>query len=1026
MKYRSLPRLAVAAAALALLGGMLQPLSAQSTGAIRGQVIETATQHPLSGVQVFLQGTTRGTVSDARGNFLIPAVPAGTYNVQVQMIGYSRAEQQVTVTAEQTAQVSFQLSQAAIELDALVVTGTPGATQKRTLGNSMSNINAAQIADAAPITTVAQMLTGRTPGLTVMPSTGVVGAAASIRIRGTASLSGGNDPVFYVDGVRVRGGSQGGFGTSNHTVRETSPLDAINPDDIESIEVIKGPAAATLYGADAANGVIQIITKKGQAGGAQPIRWSGRVEMGQNDWHLGMRENYTLCTNSTTELPHVGMIRVNRITHADWRGCKEVDPNAPWQDRLLRQTPLAEPGVLRKGEVMRYGLSARGGGERFSYFISGDRESEDGVFWNNHFERISGRANFSIIARDNLTADFRVGYTTYDSRQPLNDNASFGWLRNSWRGRPGFWNASSWEDGWAGLGPEMMKKYDNQVANERWILGATLDYRPFEWFRNRLTIGFDAGDRTNTLFYEIDETTRAPYGTDFRNGYISHFEPETRDYTVDYSGTINHDFARLGVTRDLTSAFSFGMQYSAQNYRSTQVVGDGLVTNALRLIDATRTQRAYETITESRSLGFFVQEMLGWKNRLFVTGALRVDDHSAFGSNFEKIYYPKLSVAHVISEEPFFNVPMVDNLKLRFAYGHAGNAPAPFSADRVWEGASAIDASGAQVSAIIPTQYGNPDLRAERGREFEFGFDASLFENALGVEFTYYNNTTKDALMRDPIPQSSGFPAPDFLGTYLRNVGEISNTGTELSLFGSPIRRQNIVWDTRFSFSTNSNKLVSFGELKRPFIAQGYRGSQRHVEGYPLAAYFARELIRNPDGTLFIQANGQPQLDTIYKYVGPSAPTREASLTNTFTVARNVQLYTHMDYKGGHYLFNMSEQTALRDDLNHRMSNDPTVPLDTWLTYRYGDNLPYIEQADFIKLREVSLRYTLSNDWARKVGADGLSFTLAGRNLAIPWTRYKSGVDPEVSIDGGGAFTRAESNSVPMIRQLVATIDFRF
>jgi TonB-dependent starch-binding outer membrane protein SusC len=1020
MNYRSLPKLAAVLAALALLVGGA-PLAAQGTGAIRGQVIETATQQPLSGVQVYLQGTTRGTVTDARGNFLIPAVAAGNYTVQAQMIGYSRVEQQVTVTAEQTTQVSFNLSQAAIELDALVVTGTPGATQRRALGNSVSSINAAQITEAAPVSTVAQMLQGRTPGVTVMPTTGVVGAAANIRIRGTASLSGGNNPVYYVDGVRVRGGSQGGFSTSNHQVRETSFLDAINPDDIESIEIIKGPAAATLYGADAANGVIQIITKKGQAGGAQGISWNGRFEMGQNDWHLGMRENYTLCTNTTTELPHVGMTRENRITHANWRGCRDMDPNAPWEQRLLRQTPLADPGVLRKGGVMRYGLSARGGGERFTYFVSGDREDEEGVFWNNNFERISGRANFTIIAHDNLTTDFRVSYSTYDSQQPLNDNASGGWLRNSWRGRPGFWNASSWEDGWAGLGPEVMKQYDNHVKNERWILGTTLDYRPFEWFRNRLTLGFDAGDRTNTSFYEIDTTGRAPWGTATRDGYISYFEPETRDYTVDYSGSINHDFQRLGVSSELTSTFSFGMQYAAMNLRSTQVVGDGLITNSLRLIDATRQQRAFESVTESRSLGFFVQEMLGWKNRLFVTGALRVDDHSAFGANFEKIYYPKVSVAHVISEEPFFNLPMIDNLKLRVAYGHAGNAPAPFAADRVWEGSSAIDMNGAQVSVITPTEYGNPDLRAERGRELELGFDASLFENALGVEFTYYNNTTKDALMRDPVPQSSGFS-----GTYLRNVGEINNRGMELSLFGSPLRRQNVVWDTRVSFSTNSNKLVSFGDLKRDFIAQGYRGSQRHAEGYPLAAYFARELVRNADGSLFIQANGQPQLDTIYKYIGPSAPTREASLTNTFTIARNVQLYTYMDYKGGHYLFNMSEQTSLRDDLNHRMSNDPTVPLETWLYYRYGDNMPYIERADFIKLREVSLRYTLANDWARKVGAEGMSISLAGRNLAIPWTRYKSGVDPEVNIDGGGAFTRAESNSVPMLRQLVATIDFRF
>jgi TonB-dependent starch-binding outer membrane protein SusC len=1005
------------AAAVALLCVWAQPAAAQATGALRGQVVDAATQRPLVAAQVHIAGTNRGGLTDARGQFLIPAVPVGTQRVQVHLIGYGRGEQTVTVAAEETVTLTFELAQAAVELDAVIVTGTAGATQRRALGNAVSSINAAAVTEAAPVASVTQLLTGRTPGLTVMASSGQVGTAANFRIRGAASLSAGNHPVFYVDGVRVRSGSQSGFGTSNNTTRETSALDAINPDDIETIEVIKGPAAATLYGADAAAGVIHIITKRGQAGSGG-IRFSGRVEVGQNDWHLGMRENYTLCARAG-EMPHVGMRSVNMFTSNSWPGCHGMNPDAPWQERLLRQTPLAEQGVLKTGPINRYSLNARGGGERFTFFVSGDHEKEEGVFHNNWFDRISGRANFTVIPTDQLTFDMRVGYTRYNSQQPNNDNASNGWLRNSWRGLPG--TNAPYADGWRGLGPDEMRLYDNTILNERWILGATAEYRPFTWFRNRLILGFDAGDRQNTIFYGVDLTGRAPYGTSNAKGYISHFEPETRDYTVDYSGTFEHNFARLGLSPELTSAFSFGMQYSALNYRSTQVVGEELVADPLRLISSAATTRAFESRTESRSLGFFVQEMLGWKNRLFVTGAVRVDDHSAFGANFSRIYYPKVSVAHVISEEPFFNVPLVDNLKLRFAYGHAGNAPAPFEADRTFSATSVVTADNEIASALEPGSAGNPDLRAERGTEYEVGFDASILNNAVGLEVTYYNMTTRDALMTEPVSPASGFT-----GSVLRNVGTIRNSGIEVALFGSPVRRPSFTWDTRVGFSTNNNELVSFGELARDFIPVGYRNSQRHVAGYPLGGYWAEPILRNSDGSLQIDAAGRPILGTELYFVGSSAPTREASFTNTFILLGNLQVYTHMDYKGGHYLFNMSEQTSMRDDLNHRKANDPTIDRDEWLMLRWGGNAPFMERADFIKLREVSMRYSVPGHLTRRFGADGLGITLAGRNLAIPWTRYKSGVDPEVNIGGPAAFTRAESNSVPMIRQIVATVDFRF
>jgi TonB-dependent starch-binding outer membrane protein SusC len=1000
---------AVAVAATALLCAVPSVVHAQVTGTVSGRVVDAATQRPIAEAQVSLVGTTRGSLTDARGNYLLTSVPAGTHTVSVQIIGYGRAERTVVVPANELVEVHFEIAQRAIEMDALVVTGTPGATRLRSLPNAVSQVQASQITAVTPVTNVTQLLQARTPGLTIMQASGQVGTASNFRIRGASSLSAGNHPVFYVDGVRIRSSDMGGFGTNNVSQR-TSMLDMMNPDDIETIEVIKGPAATTLYGADAAAGVIQIITKKGRQG-QQSVQWDAQAEYGTIDWHLGMRQNYSLCTKAG-ELAHTATA-ISRITHASWPGCHGMDPNAPWQERLLIESPLGAPGVLRSGKQLGYDLSARGGGDRYSFYISGGRQEEDGIFHNNWFNRTSGRANFTITPLDRVDVTVTTQYSTTGTRMPLNDNASNGWLRNAWRGRPGF--AAPWADGWLGLGPEEIAIYNDVDEVERFVLGAAVNFMPTPWFRNQFSLGMDAGDRVVTLFYPIDRTGRQPFGATNAGGYISNLDRRTRDYTLNYTGTITGN-----LRPDVSSSLSFGAQYIADNYRSLQTVGEGLIADAVRLIhvDNNLATRVFENTTEQRSLGFFAQEQLGWRDRVFVTGGVRVDDHSAFGENFSVVVYPKVGASWVLSEEPFFSVGGVDNLRLRAAYGHAGNAPAPFSADRIYGAATGVADDGALMAALDPEAYGNPELRAERGRELEIGFEMSLLRGGLGLEVTRYNNTTRDALIRVPVAPSSGFT-----GTVLRNVGTVRNAGIEVALYGSPLRSPRLGWDTRLSFSTNENLLVSMGEA-REFIPVGYRSSQRHQEGYPLGGYWAEVLQRDASGKLVLDAQGRPIFGDEMEYLGTSAPTREAALTNSFTIHGNLQLHTFMDYKGGHLLFNMSEATSITDG-NHRLANDPEVDLEQWLTLRWGGNGPFIEPADFVKLREVSLRYRIPPALSHRVAASSMSVTLAGRNLAV-WSRYKTGVDPEVNVWGADAFGRAESNSVPMMRRLVATVNFSF
>lgn len=997
-------------AVAATLGAAAAPLVAQSaTGTVRGRVVEAGTLRPLSGVQVSIVGTTRGALTNASGDYLIVGVPVGSQQVRAQMIGYTAAQQAVTVVDAEAVRVDLQLSQAAVELDEVIVTGTAGGTQRRALGNVATSVNAAQITEAAPIRSTAELLQGRAPGLTLMQPSGTPGTASNIRIRGAGSYAAGNMPVFYIDGVRMTAGSQGGWSVSGQS---TSALDAINPEDIESIEVIKGPAAATLYGADAAAGVVQIITKKGRRG-QQGIQWTAKMEMGQSEWGAEYPTQWALCTPARIRVATNRAAAGEAFRAGDFPGCIGVDSLAPAEQRMISSTLLRDdPRALRTADLRSYSLSGRGGGESYSFYVSGDRDQEEGIFHNSNFERTTGRANFTVQPTEKLEFSVSSSYTRSNTRLPNNDNSSWGMLRNILRSPAG--RQGTYEVGYLGLAPPQINRYDNQTRAERAIFGVNVNYRPTSWFRNRLNAGLDWNQRLATLFFEIDRDTPPAYGTTYERGAIRQYAPNTRNWTFDYAGTIS-----LPVSAELTSETSFGMQLNAYRFESLQADGFGLISNQVRLVSNAEQSAAYESFSEQNSLGFFIQEQLGWRNRLFVTGALRFDDNSAFGANFDRVVYPKAQVSWVVSEEPFFDFPVFDQLRLRGAWGRAGNAPDPFSADRTWGTAQVVLEDGSVVGGLSASAYGNPDLRAETGQEIELGFDASVLNDRLGIEFTYYNQQTKDALLTVPVAPSSGFT-----GSQLRNVGEIRNSGIEISLHGTPIALPRFTWDARLGFSTNRNELVSFGGTRDEPIAAGYRSSQRHAEGYPLAGYWAYPVARDANGQLILNSSGHAVGASEMVYVGPSVPTREASLTNTFTLFRNLSLYTFFDYKGGHYLFNMGGQTAEWDLVSYESVN-PNTDREVWAIRQSRDsNLMWIEPADFVKLRELSLTYRVPTHLSRRVGAEGLSLTLAGRNLAT-WTDY-SGLDPEVNIEGSANFTRAEYMSVPPTRRWVATVNVNF
>jgi len=1012
--------------AFALFALVVAPLAAQATGSIRATVTDAVTARPLNGAQVAVAGTGLGGLANANGQVLILNVPAGTQTVTATLLGYGTVEQTVNVTAGQVATLNIEMQTAALALDELVVTGTAQGTQKRALGNAVSTFSAEEVTQNMPVMDAQQLLQARTPGLTLISDGGAAGDGSAIRLRGSGSLNASFEPIVFVDGVRIVSGTNSFDDQCGSVTHCTDALDFINPQDIESIEVIKGPAAATLYGAQAAAGVIQIVTKKGRSGNG--IQWSAGFDMGTSEWNEQRPITYWNCSESNVDpgstydgchgLQAGTVLDFDPLTENPYalrgNGC----PSTPEYPIGLGEEFGAIPCDDNGAGMYNFNLSARGGGELFNFFVSAETGDEQGIYSNNFSRRNSGRANFGFTPNDQLNFNVNVGYSRTHVRMPLSNNSSNSILRNGMRGRA---NALfEFEPGYRGYGPVLANEWDTQTRTERYTIGATVNYQPTSWFQNRLILGLDNANRDVRDFTGPESRTAAVSGQPRSLGYIDITTPTSHIWTLDYAGTITNDF-----TENVNSQFSAGVQLTRSIFESFGAEGENLVSGQLNLVGSAAVTFGDQNFQEQTALGFYVQEQIGWKNRLFGTVALRVDDNSAFGQDFSLVTYPKVQASYVISEEDFFNLGFVDQLKLRGAWGQAGNPPAPFVAERTFGQGVAVD-NGQIVNLLRPASFGNPDLKAETGSEIELGFDASMFDGRLGLEFTYYDQTTKDALIAVPEPRSLGYA-----GTYFTNVGEIANSGIEVLLTASPIYQRNFQWDATVALSTNSNELISWGDAPLDEITFGsFADVQKHVPGFPLGGFWGRDVERDEAGNAILDGDGDATVAD-FAYVGPSLPTREIGFTNTFTLFNNFRIFANLDYKGGHYQWCAICSIRSRIDDNTRLLNDrdafPELSDEQWeaevATVSSLQTRRWIQNADFMKLRELSLSYTLPGSLVSRIGMSNATVTVSGRNLWM-WTKYRfdeqeglGSPDPEVNFSSTSAFGRTDYASIPMLRQ---------
>jgi TonB-dependent SusC/RagA subfamily outer membrane receptor len=946
------------------------PLAAQATGVIEGRVVAATTSRPLADVQVSVMGTTLGARTDEAGRFRIPAVPAGTYRVRAQRIGYSSVAPSVTVVAGQTVTADVALREAALSLEAVVVTGTAAETRQKEVGNATATIDARAL-ELAPVTNTQEMISGRAPGITVLSNSGQPGAGGTIRLRGTSSITQGTNPIVYVDGIRIY--SENTRATPGAR-QNTLPINDIKAEDIERIEIVKGAAATTLYGTEASNGVIQIFTKKGTAGRPQ---WAAEVAGGANfQGHVGPKSDASGMFLNRCRGPEL----------ADAFGVPFVDPTCPGNGKWLRT-----------GAAQRYSLSVRGGGESMTYFVSTNFNAEEGVIATSKSKDGGFRGNFSFTPAKNLLLALNTSYNKRIINWLPDGNLANGFLLNVARGPNNNFKAGKGECiGITAICTTNSYILEQDIANDgdHFISGFTINWNPTAALTQRVNIGWD--------YNGSDNKQVLPFG--FLNRATGQLIQQTWNHTklsFDYAGSVQSKLWRLA---DVASTLSWGGQIFDDRDRFTSVTGNDFSgPGEPTLASAARVTLGAASRPRIVSAGFFLQEMLGWRDRLFLTGGLRIDGHSAFGEDFGLQTYPKISAAYAISEETFWPTRWLPTMKLRAALGESGKAPGAFDALPTWEPVAGDDAR----PAVTLDQRGNPNLGPERTRELEVGFDAGAFDNRLGLEFTAFYARTYGALIGVRYPPSEGFDE-----LQLENVGTIENRGIETQLTAGLLRNERFDWQARVSLTSLNSKAIELGEVGgQP--RQVPTGEDSWVrEGWPIAMIFAAKVMNPDEFADPIVATDQP--------IGPMYPTRLIGLGTTLTIGRNLTFDAQGEYQGGAYLSNFigyqnanrfiwqpcyETQRKLRQaygpDGVSGTADDGSASAIADVTARdrarcsldrtvQNSNF-WISKTDFFKLRSVSLTYNIPQRLV--VGGQTATVTLAGRNL-YKWTKY-DGLDPE-------------------------------
>ncbi len=954
---------------------------------VTGQVVAQENRAPLADVSIMLVGTQRGILTDGNGRFHL-TVPSGLVRLRASMIG--RTTQTVDVGADQT-NVAVVLGTDVLNLDEIVVTGTATSVARRNLANAVATVSSKEL-DQAPAASFEQQLAGKIAGADIQANSGAPGGGIQVSLRGVSTIIGSSTPLYVVDGVIISDvvvqsgadvilSSGSGVGFTSDQDNAANRISDLNPNDIESIEILKGASAAAVYGSKANNGVIIITTKRGRSGAPQ-FSLTQRLGTSQMSNKLGLR-------------------RFDNLQDAvDAFGPRAADY---WQPDVFYDHEKEIAGH----QPLSYetALSMNGGTQDTRYFASGLVKHDGGIVAGSYYDKHSLRLNLdqNVGSSVSLKLNTNAVHSKTGRGFTNNDNRSVSyWM--TFPQTPTFVDIRQRADGTWPVNPfansnplQTAALARNDESVWRIISSSDLQIDALKTDEQSLRVSLTGG----MDFFNLKSVVYSPPELQFEaldgkpgTTYLG----QTSNLSLNANANLVHTWQPK--ERNLNATTSIGIQFEERDQDIAQILNEDLIVGQTN-IDAGTNPAVFQRRQRVRDLGLFAQEeVLLLDERLLLTAGVRADRSSNNANPNQLFYYPKFAASYRIADL----IPgVVEELKLRGAWGESGNQPV--YGDK-FSNLNAGNITGLQTLTISTTTVAE-DLHPERQKELEGGLDATLFNRGAQLEVTAYQRRITELLLRRALPPSSGF------STAIFNGGVMKTTGLEAALHTIPIQTENLTWTSRVIFSTD--KTIMEELPVPPFAAGGFGtslGGFRVEEGKSVTQVVGRDttVVANDP-----RCDGPCPVGTrIVTGIGDANPDFKMGFSNEFRRGP-LTLYGLVDWQHGGDVVNL---TAWLYDLS-RTSVDFADPcnlqgcrsgetLGEYRTRLYPGRTSrvWVGDASFVKLREVTLTCDLPEDLVRTLWgrASYLRLTFSGRNL-LTFTNY-SGMDPEVSNFGNRAIGR--------------------
>jgi TonB-dependent starch-binding outer membrane protein SusC len=966
---------------LALIAALAVPgvLTAQATGTVRGKVTDAATGQGLGDAQVLVVGTRVGAVTSGSGEFTLSAAPTGPRTITIRRIGYTPVTRAVTIAAGSTVTVDAALRASGVNLSEVVVTGTATPTEKRRVGTSVASVDSSLLIRAQAVT-IDQALQGKVAGAQISQNSGGPGGGGiSVRLRGVNSFISGSDPLYIVDGVIVDNGSSQLTDLGGRSNPQNRMAD-INPADIERIEIIRGAAAAALYGSRANNGVVQIFTRRGTSGKA---RFALSTRYGINELREQQPFNYY-----------------------------PFDINGRPISRFNYQND-----IFQRAATTEHNLSVEGGNDQTKYFASANVLADEGIIRSTSSLRQGARVNLSQQLAPTLLANVTANYvTTRNQLQAFGEQNDYGIMGSL------FFAPTSVDfrpvNGVYPLPPSLgtnpllaIDRIRNPQTINRFIGSTKLTWTPTPNLLFDYTVGLDQQSFEQRQFVPRNSVLgTGPLSTGRSQSVFQDTRVVNQDGVVSYT-------ARPSASLELRT--TGGFNYTQQNLNTTNAVANGLAPVG-ELVGAGSVFAAGQTNVELRTLGFYGQQEVAIKDRLFLTGAVRYDASSTFAPDERWQVFPKFSASFVALEN---RSGALNNVRLRTALGWAGSQPSIVNAYSQYIAFAQLPFAG-RPGFVNDVTFGNPQLRNERAREFELGADVGLFNGRVGIEAQYYDRLVSDLLFFRPLATSTGF------SRQFAPIGTMSNKGIELLVRTVNVDRKNFKWESTVTYTRNRNLVESLSILDFQ-SAGGYPNRIR--AGQPAGVFYGSYAARNcVTGALLTDSLGRYRRsnqtvdmggtlaarqalsggtcnDSLNNVIGDPNPDWMGSFLNEFTIGQKLRVRMLFDGVFGQDIMNLSTRAQNAGIASNSKEferellpyGDPRKLAPGFNARTQGIFEYWVEDGSFVKLREISASYTFDQPFVRKLFKDGVDVTVSGRNVFV-WTKY-SGFDPEINLFGTNA-----------------------